>query len=84
VKGATAATIPARPYLEQSQKLAESMRKPLDTDLQLKEKRAELAKLRTMLEEKKKELLKVQGSDKSEKQAIEQLSASKAKLEADL
>lgn len=37
-----------------------------------------------MLEEEKKELTKVQGLEKTEKQAIEQIKASKVKLEGDL
>ena len=83
VKGAPPAPV-ARPYLDQGNKLAESMRQSLDMDLQLREARTEAKKLDELVEEKNKLKLKSEQARKDEQSGIDQLNADKVKLAADL
>ena len=52
--------VAVRPYLESSKRIAATLEPALDKQLQYREKRNEIAKLKNILEEKKKSLLEVQ------------------------
>ena len=83
VKGKPAPVAP-RPYLENSQKLADQFRVTYDNEVQLREKRNEIEELTEILDGKKRGLLTVQAKHKTEQADIDSMKTANTSLESDL